>query len=118
MCYKHHHGKYQEKEKLEEKKKVEQIFRKKIIYRIGWLWISPHIKISKKAMNIMIDFVKHMFRKLANAARLFSQRRKKNFLTEADMLAAIKLVLPPGLLNHAKVHAKLPIPATKHIDYL
>jgi len=100
------------------KKKVEQIFRKKIIYRIGWLWISPHIKISKKAMNIMIDFVKHMFRKLANAARLFSQRRKKNFLTEADMLAAIKLVLPPGLLNHAKVHAKLPIPATKHIDYL
>ena len=100
------------------KKKVEQIIRKKSSIELVGYGFHPHIKISKKAMNIMIDFVKHMFRKLANAARLFSQRRKKNFLTEADMLAAIKLLLPPGLLNHAKVHAKLPIPATKHIDYL
>ena len=58
----------------------EHIFRrKKIIYRIAHLWISPHIKISKKAMNIMIDFMKHMFKKLANAAKMFSQQRKKNF---------------------------------------
>ena len=67
----------------------EHIFTKKIIYRIAHLWISPHIKISKKAMNIMIDFMKHMFKKLANAAKMFSQRRKKNILTENGMLAGI-----------------------------
>ena len=71
---------------------------KKIIYRIGQLWISPHIKISKKAMNIMIDFVKHMFKNLAKEAKIFSQRRKKNCLDGNDMLAAIFLTLPPDIL--------------------
>ena len=91
------------------KKKLEQIFRKKIIYRIARLWISPHIKISKKAMNIMIDFVKHMFKNLANEAKIFSQRRKKNCLSGNDMLAAILLTLPPDILIQAKVHARLPL---------
>ena len=77
--------------------------------RIGQLWISPHIKISKKAMNIMIDFMKHMFKKLANAAKMFSQQRKKNFLTENDMLAGIVLTFPPYILIQAKVHARLPL---------
>ena len=57
----------------------------------------------------MIDFVKHMFKNLANEAKIFSQRRKKNFPTGNDMLAGIKLTLPPGILIHAKVHARLPL---------
>ena len=62
-------------------------------------------KFKKKAMNIMINFMKHMFKKLANAAKMFSQRRKKNFLTENDMLAGIVLTFPPYIL----IQAGLPI---------
>ena len=57
----------------------------------------------------MIDFMKHMFKKLANAAKMFSQRRKKNFLTKNDMLAGIVLTFPPYILIQAKVHARLPL---------
>ena len=60
-------------------------------------------------MNIMIEFVKHMFQNLANAAKIVSQRRKKNFLSGNDMLAAIVLTLPPDILIQAKIHARLPL---------
>merc|ERR1711998_349313 len=63
--------------------------------------IHPDVGISKKAMNVMNSFVADLFERVALEASKLARYHKKQTLSSNDIQAAVKLILPGDLAEHA-----------------
>ena len=85
---------------------VKRIRRKKFssysvyIYRV-LKNIHGEVGISKKAMNVMNSFVTDLFEKIALEASKLNRYQRKQTISSGDIQAAVKLILPGDLAEHA-----------------
>ena len=63
--------------------------------------VRPQVRISKKSMLIVNNFVSDTFDRLATEAGKLCKLTKRNTLSGRDMQSAIRLVLPGDLSRHA-----------------
>ena len=93
--------------KTSSRKPVEKRVRKKkfdsyavYIYRV-LKNIHSDVGISKKGMSVMNSFVNDIFERVAVEATRLTRYQKKLTLSSNDIQAAVKLILPGDLANHA-----------------
>merc|ERR1712183_829699 len=63
--------------------------------------IHPEIGMSKKGMNVMNSFVSDLFDRIALEASKLARYHHKQTLSSNDIQAAVKLILPGDLAEHA-----------------
>ena len=63
--------------------------------------ISNDVGISKKGMSVINSLVSDMFEQIALESSKLVRYQKKKTLSSQDVQAAVKLLLPPDLGNHA-----------------
>lgn len=63
--------------------------------------IHPETGISKKAMGVMNSFVGDLFERIALEASKLNRYQRKHTITSTDIQAAVKLILPGDLAEHA-----------------
>ena len=63
--------------------------------------IHSDMGISKKGMNVMNSFVGDLFERVAVEAAALTRHQKKATIGSNDIQAAVKLILPGDLANHA-----------------
>ena len=63
--------------------------------------VHPQVRISKKGMTIVNNFVCDTFERVATAAGKLCKMRKAETLSSRDVQSAIRLVLPGELSKHA-----------------
>ena len=88
-------------------RKVEKRQRKKkfdsysvYIYRV-LKNIHGEVGISKKAMSVMNSFVGDLFERVALEASKLNRSQRKHTISSGDIQAAVKLILPGDLAEHA-----------------
>jgi len=63
--------------------------------------VHPDIGISKKAMNIMNNFISDNFDRISLEASKLVRFNKKRTLSSREVQTAVKLILPGELARHA-----------------
>ena len=63
--------------------------------------VHPDVGVSSKAMSIMNSFVNDIFERVAVEATRLARYQKKVTLSSNDIQAAVKLILPGDLADHA-----------------
>ena len=63
--------------------------------------IHSDVGISKKGMNVMNSFVNDIFERIAVESTNLVRYQKKVTLSSKDIQAAVQLILPGDLANHA-----------------
>jgi len=63
--------------------------------------VHPDIGISKKAMNIMNNFISDNFDRIALEASKLVRFNKRRTLSSREVQTAVKLILPGELARHA-----------------
>ena len=63
--------------------------------------IHNEIGISKKAMSVMNSFVCDLFERIALEASKLNRSQRKHTISSNDIQAAVKLILPGDLAEHA-----------------
>lgn len=63
--------------------------------------IHQDVGISKKGMSVMNSFVNDIFERIAVEATKLARYQKKLTLSSGDIQAAVKLILPGDLADHA-----------------
>jgi histone H2B len=63
--------------------------------------IHGDLGISKKGMSVMNSFVGDLFEKIALEASKLNRYQKKSTISSNDIQAAVKLILPGDLAEHA-----------------
>ena len=63
--------------------------------------IHSDVGISKKAMSVMNSFVLDLFERVALEASKLNRYQKKHTISSNDIQAAVKLILPGDLAEHA-----------------
>ena len=67
--------------------------------------IANDVGISKKGMNVVNSLVTDMFEQIALESSKLVRYNKKKTLSSNDVQAAVKLLLPADLANHALLEA-------------
>lgn len=67
--------------------------------------IATDVGISKKAMNVINSLITDFFEQVAIESSKLVRYTKKKTLSSNSILAAVKLLLPPDLGNHAIMEA-------------
>ena len=63
--------------------------------------IHGEIGISKRAMEVMNSFVADLFERVALEASKLNRYQRKHTISSSDIQAAVKLILPGDLAEHA-----------------
>ena len=63
--------------------------------------IHAEVGISKKAMSVMNSFVTDLFERIALEASKLNRYQRKHTISSGDIQAAVKLILPGDLAEHA-----------------
>jgi len=63
--------------------------------------IHSDVGISKKGMDVMNSFVNDIFERIAVESTRLTRYQKKQTLSSTDIQAAVQLILPGDLANHA-----------------
>ena len=70
------------------------------IHRVAKQWV-PNLGVTVKTMKVMNSFVNDIFERLANEAGKLAHKTKKSTITEREMQAAVRLLIPGELGTHA-----------------
>ena len=65
--------------------------------------VHPQLGISKRGMSVMNSFINDVFERIASEAGQLARYNKKSTLSTREVQAAIRLLLPRELADHAKV---------------
>jgi histone H2B len=63
--------------------------------------IHSEVGISKRAMGVMDSFVTDLFERIALEASKLNRYQRKHTISSGDIQAAVKLILPGDLAEHA-----------------